>query len=225
MEISRRLMAIANMVEKCNCLLDVGTDHGYVPIYIMKNKICNKVIASDINKGPILKAKENIEINKIEGIELRQGSGLNVVQEGEADVVIIAGMGGHLISELIIEREDIFKKINYAVLQPVQNSEFLRKFLINRGYEIISEDLVFDESIFYEIIKVRYGVNVRKEEEIFYEVGRKLIDDKNPKLHQFLRYKISKKRKILEYIKEDTKGANIRRNEVEENIAKLEKLL
>ncbi|MDV3429601.1 MAG: class I SAM-dependent methyltransferase, partial [Bacillota bacterium] len=183
MDISKRLIAIADKVDKCETVLDIGTDHGYIPIYLIKNKICNKVIASDINKGPLKKAAENIKSNHMDGIELRLGSGFNVVKQGEADAAVLAGMGGHLIKDLILEREDIFKKLEYAVFQPVQNPDVLRKFIINKGYTILDEDLVFDESIFYEIIKVRYNEKKREEAKIYYEIGRKLIDDKNPRLH------------------------------------------
>lgn len=225
MDISKRLMAIAEKVDKCQTVLDIGTDHGYIPIYLIKNNMCNKVIASDINKGPLKKAEENIKLNNIDGIELRLGSGFNVVKQGEADTAVLAGMGGHLIKDLILEREDIFKKLQYAVLQPVQNPYVLRKFIINRGYTILDEDLVFDENIFYEIIKVRYNENKREEAKIYYEIGRKLLEDKNPRLHDFLMYKISKYRKILEYIKEDTKTASARKKDVNQKIIEIEKLL
>lgn len=225
MDISKRLMAIAEKVDKCQTVLDIGTDHGYIPIYLIKNNMCNKVIASDINKGPLKKAEENIKLNNIDGIELRLGSGFNVVKQGEADTAVLAGMGGHLIKDLILEREDIFKKLQYAVLQPVQNPDVLRKFIINRGYTILDEDLVFDENIFYEIIKVRYNENKREEAKIYYEIGRKLLEDKNPRLHDFLMYKILKYRKILEYIKEDTKTASARKKDVNQKIIEIEKLL
>lgn len=225
MDISKRLTAIAKKVDKCQTVLDIGTDHGYIPIYLIKNNICKKVIASDINKGPLRRAKENIKSNNINGIELKLGSGFNVVKEGEADAAVLAGMGGHLIKDLILEREDIFKKLEYAVLQPVQNPDVLRKFIINKGYTIVDEDLVFDESIFYEIIKVRYNGKERKEAEIYYEIGRKLFEDKNPRLHDFLVYKISKYRKILEYIREDTFTASERKKEVSNKIFDIEKLL
>jgi len=225
MDISKRLIAIAEKVDKCQTVLDIGTDHGYIPIYLLINKICNKVIASDINKGPLKKAEENVKLNKIDGIELRLGSGFNVVKQGEADAAVLAGMGGHLIKDLIIEREDIFKNLDYAVLQPVQNPDVLRKFIINKGYTIIEEDLVFDESIFYEIMKVRYSEKNREEDEIYYEIGKKLIEDKNPRLKDFLMYKILKYRKILEYIKENTETASARKKEVTKKIIEIEKLL
>lgn len=225
MDISKRLAAIAEKVDKCQTALDIGTDHGYIPIYLIKNKKCSKVIASDINKGPLKKAEENIKFNNIKGIELRLGSGFNVVKQGEADAAVLAGMGGHLIKDLILEREDVFRKLQYAVLQPVQNPDALRKFVINRGYTILDEDLVFDENIFYEIIKVRYDEKKREEDKIYYEIGRKLLEDKNPQLYDFLMYKIMKYRKILEYIKEDTETASARKKDVNQKIIEIKRIL
>lgn len=230
MELSLRLRTICNMIDSCKTIADIGTDHGYIPIYLIKNKICEFAIACDINKGPLEKAKENIKLENLEdNISLRLGSGFNVITPGEANVAIIAGMGGHLIKDLIESGMEVFKSLDYLILQPVQNPDVLRKYIYDNGFEIIKEELCIDEKIFYEIIKIRYvnaNENIRKvENNIFYEVSYDLIKQKHPLVNNFIQYKINRYSNILKYIQEDSSLATLRKKEVKEKIYKLEELL
>ena len=98
MELSIRLKTVAEAVTKGNRVADVGTDHGYVPIYLVKNNLSPAGIAMDVNKGPLEKAQEHIREEKLGGkIATRLGNGLAPLEPGETDTVIIAGMGGDLI--------------------------------------------------------------------------------------------------------------------------------
>src|SRR5665647_630512 len=136
MDIGVRLKVIANMVEECDTIVDVGTDHGYVPIYLVKNGVIKKAIASDINRGPVEKAKNNIMLNKVcDQISCRLGVGLSTVKKGEVQVAIIAGMGGNLIRDIIENDLEVVKGLKYMILQPVQNAEVLREYLYNTGYD------------------------------------------------------------------------------------------
>lgn len=226
MELSLRLKTIVGLVDKCNCVADIGTDHGYVPIELIKNNTCIKAIASDINKGPVKKASINIVSEDLqEQIDCRLGSGLNTVKVGEAQGVIIAGMGGNLIRDIIEEGLEVFKKCEFAILQPVQNPEVLREYLYKKGYNIIDEELCIDENKFYEIIKIKYDNKVEKVDSIFYEVGKSLIDKKHPLVTQFIKFKISTYNKILGNIKDDTKLAMDRKVDIKVKIQKLEELL
>lgn len=213
MIISDRLLKIASMVEKCNTVADIGTDHGYIPIHLIKNDICNYAIASDINDGPVKKAKFNVSIEGLsDKISCRKGSGLNTLKIGEANVLIIAGMGGNLIRDILCENRKIFEKVDYAILQPAQNPEVLRKHLYEGLYEIIEEELCFDEGIYYEIIKVRVGKNKEIKNEIDYEISQLLIESKNPLLKDFINSKIDRNSKIAESMKTQTDAA-IKRKE------------
>ncbi len=208
MELSIRLKTIASMVDKCNCVADIGTDHGYIPIELIKNNICIKAIASDINKGPVRKASMNITLEDLQGkIDPRLGAGLTTVKVGEAQGIIIAGMGGNLIRDIIEQGLDVFKKSNFAVLQPVQNPEVLREYIYKKGYNILDEELCIDENKFYEIIKIQYNNEVKKIDSIFYEVGKSLIDKKHILVPEFIRFKITTYNKILNNIKDDTESA------------------
>ena len=226
MELSLRLKTIASMVDKCEAVAEIGTDHGYIPIYLIKNNICNTAIASDINLGPIEKAELNISLeNFSEKIECRLGGGLTTIKPKEVNSAIIAGMGGNLIRDIILESEEVFKNLDSAILQPVQNPEVLRRFIYEHGYCIVDEELCFDQNKFYEIIKVSYDSEPREKEEIFYEVGEILINKKHPLIKEYLQYKTYKYNKIYENIKEETEAAEIRKAEIKLKVKRLQELI
>lgn len=226
MELSKRLLKIASMVDKCNCVADIGTDHAYIPIYLIENNICNYAVASDINLGPVEKARKNVNDNNLSSrIDCRLGGGLSTIKPKESQVFVIAGMGGNLIRDILTEGIEVFKGSENCVLQPVQNPDILRKFLITSGCYILQEELVFDEGKFYEIMKVRYNNKPSSEEPIYYEVAKSLIDDRHPLILEFINYKLNKYNSIYNNIKDDTDNAKQRKEEVSEMICKLEELL
>ncbi|MDP4145894.1 MAG: class I SAM-dependent methyltransferase [Bacillota bacterium] len=226
MEISIRLKTIADLINNCESMADIGTDHAYVPIYLVKNNLCKRAIACDINKGPLEKARFNVAIEGLDSkIECRLGGGLQTIKPDEVDSVVIAGMGGNLIRDIIEERLDVFKSLKYAILQPVQNPDILRKHIYDQGYEIIDEELSLDENKFYEIIKIRYSNEPKQLEDIYYEVGPKLIEKNHYLLKDFISFKIDNYRKICSYINEDTSFAKGRKKELECKVCKLEELL
>jgi len=226
MELSIRLGKTASLVEPCRCVADIGTDHAYIPIYLVKNGICEKAIASDINRGPIRKAERNISLHGLaDRIECRIGPGLNTLKKGEADVAIIAGMGGNLIRDIIEERLGLFREFSYVVLQPVQNPEVLREYIYRKGYEIMDEELCIDENKYYEIIKIRFDEKKYNVDDIFFEVSEKLYREKHPEMKDFISHKAGKYRKILDKIQEDTATAVERKKEIEKKLRKLEEML
>ncbi|MBU5456022.1 tRNA (adenine(22)-N(1))-methyltransferase [Caproiciproducens sp. MSJ-32] len=220
MELSKRLKFIINNMENIDVLADIGTDHGYIPIYAVKNNLCKKAIATDVNKLPLDKAKLNAILEGVDDkLEFRLGNGLKPLNNNEANGVIIAGMGGNLIVNIL---EDSIKKVNeldYLILQPAQNPEVLREYLYNNNYEIIKEDLCLDENIYYELFKVKRknGENT-KLDPIYYEVSPKLIMEKHPLLKDYLNLKIENYKRILSYINEDTENANIRKEVIKNKI-------
>ena len=226
MELSLRLKTIAAMVDKCEAVADIGTDHGYIPIFLIKNDICKRAIASDINLGPIEKAKFNISLENLSAqIACRLGGGLTTINPNEVNCSIIAGMGGNLIRDILLEREEVFKSLDNAILQPVQNPEVLRRFIYERGYSIVDEELCYDQNKFYEILKVSYDNKPQQKEEIFYEVGEALINKKHPLIKEYMQYKIERNEKIYENIKDDTEAAEQRKAEVKLKINKLKELI
>jgi len=226
MDISERLKQIANMIEECDTIVDVGTDHGYVPIYLVKKGIIKKAIASDINRGPVEKAKNNIILNRASSqISCRLGGGLSTVKCGEVQVAIIAGMGGNLIRDIMENDLDVVKKLKYMILQPVQNAEVLREYLYNTGYDIINEEICVDDGRFYEILKVRYNNKPKVVEKIYYEISLILLDKKNPVMQKFIEYKLQKYLKIYDTLNEDTISSKNRKKQVYDISSKLKEFL
>ena len=108
MELSNRLKAVAGLVSAGNTVCDVGCDHGYVPIYLIQNGICGRVIAMDVNAGPLARAREHIESATLgEYIEIRQSDGVAALGYEEAKSLILAGMGGRLTMRILTEGMEI----------------------------------------------------------------------------------------------------------------------
>lgn len=172
MKLSKRLTEIVNLIECDMKVADIGTDHGYIPIYLIQNNISDFVIASDINKGPIEILLKNLKENNIEnGVYERIGEGLKVLKVGEVDIAVIAGMGGNLISNIIDESLEISKNLKYMILQPAQYPEVLRKYLYENGFEILKETLTLDANKYYYTMKVVFGGSNNYDKEVSYYIG------------------------------------------------------
>lgn len=229
MELSKRLMKIASYTNYCEAIADIGTDHGYIPIYLVKNNKCNSAIASDINKGPIEKASTNIRFEGLsEKIKCLLGGGLKPLKVGEVNGVIIAGMGGNLIRDIILEDIEKVKLYDFLILQPAQNPEVLREFLYNNNFEILNEDLILDDGKFYELFKVKYNENAKKinvKDEISYEISSILLESNNSLVNDYIKSKIKKYENIITYIKDDTSLAKKKKDILNEKINKLKEMI
>lgn len=201
MKLSVRLKHIAAMIPKCTCVADIGTDHGYIPIHCISNELCERAIASDINRGPIEISRKNIARYGHENeIATRVGPGLAVLKEGEADVIVIAGMGGILICDIIKEHIKIAQGVACLILQPVQYPEVLRKYLAMSDFSIVDEDIVKDENKYYHIIKAVKGKSENYEKEAYYYTGLINIKKKHPLLKDYVCFKIDSLERILKGI-------------------------
>ncbi|MDB2159718.1 class I SAM-dependent methyltransferase [Clostridium butyricum] len=227
MELSKRLNWILNIMDKCDVIMDVGTDHGYIAIELIKRNLADKVIASDINKDPLNKAKLNVSLEGLSNkIELRLGGGLTPVKDKEVNGVLIAGMGGNLIRDILENDIKKVKNMDYLVLQPAQNPEVLREYLYISDYEIIDEDVCFDEGKYYEVFKIKYKENnSTKLENIFYEVSPILLNKKSDVFKDYLYEKIDKYKKVKSFIKDNTEHALSRKKELDSKIEIIENLL
>lgn len=137
---------------------DIGTDHAYIPVQLAKGNLADRIIATDVNKGPLNAAGNNVIANGVEEkIELRLGSGLLPVKVGECDTVIIAGMGGELISTILEEGEIVAKSVDALLLQPMNSQDLLRSFLSRNGYQILKEDITTEGFKVYNLIVARKG--------------------------------------------------------------------
>lgn len=226
MNLSDRLKTVAGMIDDTNTIIDVGTDHAYIPIYLIKNNIIKRAVASDINIGPVEKAEKNVsDYNLQDKISCRLGGGLTTVLPNEVEAAIIAGMGGNLIRDIIEESKEVFKSLHYAILQPVQNPEVLREYIYKSGYKIIDEELVREDDKFYEIFKVKYDNNIREVLPINYEISEILVKKKHPVMKEYLQFKLEKYTKIYNGLNQETEGAIRRKEHLEKTIIKLKEFL
>ena len=153
MEISKRLTAVAEFV-KYRTIADIGTDHGYIPCFLALNKKIDSAFACDVNEGPLEKAKENIALNGLENvIKPRLGSGLSALGDDTAETIVIAGMGGLLICNILNDEKEKLKNIKQLVLQPQRDTDSVRKLLHSLGFVIEDEEMLIDNGKYYTIIK------------------------------------------------------------------------
>lgn len=157
MKLDSRLMAIANLVRENKFFADIGTDHAYLPVYLVEKGIINKAIAADLRVGPLENAKLAVEsYNNSDKIELRLSDGLDNFKENEVEEIAIAGMGGLLISSFI-ERTVWLKNSDiHLILQPMTHVEELRKTLFDNGFIIDSEVVAEDDDKLYIVVSAYY---------------------------------------------------------------------
>lgn len=158
LELSPRLGAIAGLVpEGCGCLADIGTDHGYVPVSLLLEGKIRRAVASDIGAPPLDHARRTAaQYGVTEKLAFRLGDGLSVLDPGEAEVIVIAGMGGDAITE-ILAAAPWSRAGPLLLLQPMSKAEVLRAFLPENGYAVLAERLVQDKGVLYPILTVRGG--------------------------------------------------------------------
>ena len=228
MKLTDRLLKIASLVSDGKKIADIGTDHGYIPVYLLKEGKVPFAVLADVNKGPRDNAhKEVIQNNLLDKVDLRLGSGIEILEIGEVEEVIIAGMGGILISELLEAKKEVAHNVEKLILQPMQAQEELRYYLLNNGYEILEEVLVREDFRIYEIIVAKYtGKNTIIEDEIYYEVGIKLLENKDSLFNDFIEKKIKTYSSIVNKLEgKNGEAIDKKRKESEVAIKKLENLI
>ncbi len=207
MKLKGRLKTIADMLHRCEVLADIGTDHAYIPVYAVKNNICSRAVATDLREGPIKKAKENISASGLdEYIETRRGYGLDPLLPGEADVVVIAGMGGLLIREILSKDPEKSRNTETLILQPMNSPELLRSWLYSEGFDIVDESLCKDEGRIYNIMKVRWSGEKRVMDEIECYIGSMLIEKRDPLLGELTLRKLKQTEKVLMQLKKSSES-------------------
>lgn len=234
--LSERMLAIAQMVSPGMRVCDVGCDHGFISIYLVEEKIAPSVLAMDIGKGPLQQAQLHIEEAGLQNrITTRLSDGLMQYREGEADCLIIAGMGGPLMQEILSnEKVEDFKEI---ILAPQSEICEFRKFLADHGFEIIAENMVLEDGKYYPMMKVHLVVKGEKswkalsipgtrDEEVAYRFGPLLLAQKHPVLRQYLHKEERKNIAILNSLKEyEGERISARRNILEQELFYIRKAL
>lgn len=215
MQLSRRLKAVADSVTKGNRVADVGCDHAYISIYLVENDIAPYVIAMDVNKGPLSRAKENIKRRKYEDkIETRLSDGLEKMVPEEADTVLLAGMGGVLMIKILDEGKDVVSSAKELVLQPQSEIPLVRKYMHSIGYKIKEEQILMDEGKYYVVIKAIKEDNIEVyEKEVFYQYGKLLLEEGSALLLEFLQNEKRVKTEVMKTLKENPSEKSLKRLE------------
>lgn len=208
-------------------MADVGTDHGFIPIELVRRGVAERAIAMDIGAGPLERARNHIRRQGLEEkIETRLGDGVQKLSFGEADTVIIAGMGGQLIIHIIENGRHLWDSVDHWILSPQSEIDKVRKYLYRQGFQVVKEDMVEDEGKYYVVMDAVFcGEEERGGQELTemeYLYGPRLIEEKNQVLAEFLE---KEKRQLLEIVgelgKQTGEKARTRREELEEKIQKI----
>lgn len=200
MELSKRLYAVAGLVTEGASVADIGTDHGYVPIYLVESGIASKVIALDVNQGPLNRARMHIVGHGLgDRIETRLSDGLAMIRPGEVDTVIASGMGGPLTIRILQEGKEVVDQLNALILQPQSEICRVRRFLTENGYRIEQEDMVQEDGKYYPVMRVVHGTK-EPYEEWEYLYGKRLLEARHPVLLEFLKRELRIKESILEQL-------------------------
>lgn len=239
-----RLQSICNLVPKgTGTLLDVGTDHGYVPIHLIKNHRIKHAIASDISAPSLKKAQREIERNGLsERIETRVGSGLEVIHRGdEIDVIVVAGMGGVLISQLLETSKELISRSGFTfIFQPVQAPQELRRYLAQNEFVISDEVFLKSSNKYYQIIVATYKATSSLVEHFpefedvkeYYELSSGIIQKSDPILLEYVEGRLEeisyiilqletlKKKRGLTSVQEDKLNFVIQKKEFYEKVKK-----
>ncbi len=197
MKLDGRLAMIAERIPQCEILTDIGTDHAYIPIYAVEKGLCGKAIAADLRKGPLERADSNILRHGMRNrIETRLGNGLEPVLAEECDVVVVAGMGGSLIRDILAAAAEKARKANLLLLQPNNAADVLRQWLYESGFEIAGEALASDAGKLYCLMLANWTGKISVRSKFDYYVGAMLLKSGDPLLYDYL----EKKRKELDVV-------------------------
>lgn len=207
---------VAEMVDKCRILADIGTDHGYLPIYLIKNNIIKKAIAADISKGSCDKAYRNAVLYNMDDlIDVRCGNGLEIIKDTEiADCIVIAGTGGLLAINILKSNEEAVKRASQLILQPQRDIDKVRRYIHSVGFKITNEKMIKEKGKYYTVIKAVKGNETYNLLENYF--GRILIERKSAILREFAAEELNKILKILKKMKDNDKTNNIKYKELTE---------
>ncbi|MBO4901589.1 MAG: SAM-dependent methyltransferase [Lachnospiraceae bacterium] len=198
--LSKRLQAIADLVEPCRVVADIGCDHGFLSIRLVEDGKAEHVIASDVNEGPIKRAREHIHTEGLDDrIETIQCDGLSGIM---ADTVIIAGMGGNLMLKILRDSPESVGNATAFVLQPQSELKAFRESLQELGLAITAEDLVIEDGKYYPMMQVRHGRMDLNELQALY--GPVLLAKKHPGLREYLLYQNQYLKELLNTLRAQT---------------------
>lgn len=194
-KLNNRLLTVASLVEEKRKIIDVGCDHAHLSIYLVQNKKTLKVIASDINEGPLLHAKENIKKYNVEdSIKVKLGSGIEPIEE-DINTIVISGMGGLNMIGILKYYPSKYKNVDTIILSPNSDTNIVRKEICKLGFYIDEEELVKEKNIIYPVIRFRRGKKKYSYSDYLY--GPILIEKHDPLFIEYIKKEKTTKEKLL----------------------------
>jgi len=225
MQLSKRLHAAAGMVTKGNIVADIGCDHAYTSIYLCQAGIAPRVIAMDVNKGPLEGAKAHVEQAKLsEKIDIRLSDGLERLVPGEADTALICGMGGLLMIKILSDFPEAAASLKELILQPQSEVGEVRKFLHKKGYRITTEHMLKEDGKFYVMMRaVPCDAPEQYETECDYLYGKLLLDEKNKVLKEYLNREWRLRNDVLDALEgQESENVMLRRKTLQKEFSLIE---
>lgn len=192
-ELSKRLSLIARFVNEGSSVCDVGTDHGYLPAFLYLSGKCKSVIATDINEKPLTSARANLERLSADGVRLILCDGLEKVTRDDADTVIIAGMGGEVISGIIDRTPFLRDNTVTLILQPTTAAKELRLFLSQNGFAVEKETALSENGKIYSVMCVRFTDTPYDIDAVRAVIGILKPDSDDSKIYIEKQYRIAQK--------------------------------
>jgi len=205
-KLSARLAKLAEYVLPSKPFADIGTDHGLLPCFLLSNNICPRGIASDKSVGPLQSAAQNAKLYEVGNkLELRRGDGLDILEPGEVSTIIIAGMGGDLINQ-ILDRgiRKVLDETERFIIQPNVAAYRLRLWARENSWKIKEEELVKEGKIYYEIIILEGRENERLRDEDMY-LGPRLLEKKHSLLVPYWRERFKSESKVIDQMLREKK--------------------
>lgn len=248
MELSNRLQAVADLLDSHEAIADIGCDHGFVSIYLIESNKASRVLAMDVNKGPLERAAEHVNEKRLSTyIETRLSDGAKALEfikdengtsKLEVQAALIAGMGGRLMIRIIQDSFDKFTSMEEFVLQPQSEIPKVRAFVRQMGYHIEKENMILEDGKYYPMMKVVRGngntgkmddipsnLKEKMEKEVFSlqnlydEYGEYLLKTRNEILFHFLKFERELYNDILEKLRQtETSKGEVRQKEIEQKL-------
>ena len=222
-ELSKRLSAIAAMVDQGARFADIGTDHGYLPIYLTEQGICPSAIAMDVKDGPLSRAESHVKEAGLEKrITLRKSDGFEALKPREADTAVIAGMGGLLMIRLLENGGETVRGMKQLLLSPQSEIGQVRRYLLEHGYRICREQMILEDGKYYVILEARPGSDAPWTY-IEEELGKHLLASGDPVVGAWLEKELLTQKTIKStLLSADSERAGERLGTIEERIRLLE---
>ena len=213
--IDARIKAMLSLVKVGSRVADIGADHGYLSIELIKSGRASKVIATEKNVHPFEALSKNIFDSGVGSIEVRLGDGLKIISAGEVDTICIAGMGGALIKKILNDAPEVVNNARQLILQPMNAADKVRQWLALNSWTIADEDLAESAGIIYEIICAEKNSSPRT-----------FKRESSPLKKKFSEQRLEKLQKVLdEMSKSDTARANEKFSTLQAEIDALKKSL